>query len=102
MLGLRLVIACLFGGAITALALSAGKSEAAHPVLKAGQAVTRRHTLTLTNEASIDYRLTHHTPSLSLNQLKTAAGDRDHGRYADGWGHPLLYAVPSSRSSTAM
>ncbi len=92
MLGLRLLLACLFGAAITALALSAGLSEAAHSTLESRQAITR-HTLTQINKAVADYRLTHHALPRSLSQLKTATADGDYSRYHDGWGHPFVYAV---------
>ncbi len=92
MLGLRLLLACLFGGAIAALALSAGRNEAAHSVLGSSQAGTR-HTLTQINKAITDYRLTHHALPPSLSQLKREGGDTDYGQYPDGWGRPFLYTV---------
>lgn len=94
---LRLLLACLFGGAITALALSAGQSEAAHSILESRQATTR-HTLTQINKAIADYHLTHHTLPRSLSQLKTEAGDRDYSQYPDGWGRPFVCTVRGTHS----
>ena len=93
---LRLLLACLFGCAIMALALSAGQSEAAHSVLETRQIITR-YTLTQINKAMADYRLTHHTLPRSLSQLKTEAGDRDYSQNPDGWGHPFIYTVQGTR-----
>ena len=97
MIGLRLLLASLFGCAIMALALSTGQSEAAHSILESRQAMTR-HTLTKINKAISDHHLTHHAPPRSLSQLKTEAGGRDYSQYPDGWGRPFVYTVRGMHS----
>ena len=92
MLGLRLLLASLFGCAITAPALSAGRNEAQHLIFGRDRSVTS-YTLTQLNKAIADYRLTHHALPRSLSQLRTGVGDGDYSRLPDGWGYPISYTV---------
>ena len=89
---LRLLLACLFGGIVTALALSTGRNEAQHLVFGRDRMVTS-YTLIQINKAIADYRLTHHALPRSLSQLKTGTGDGDYSRQPDGWGRPFVYTV---------
>ena len=92
MLGLRLLLASLFGCAITAPALSAGRNEAQHLIFGRDRSVTS-YTLIQLNKAIADYRLTHHALPRSLSQLRTGVGDGDYSRLPDGWGYPISYTV---------
>lgn len=89
---LRLVIACLFGAAVTALALSAGRNEVRFSIAGERLALTS-YTLTQINKAIVAYRLKNHALPRSLSQLKTGTGDGDYSQQTDGWGRPFIYTV---------
>lgn len=92
MLGLRLLLACLFGCAIAALALSAGRNQVRFSIAGESQGITR-HSLTQINTAVVAFRLKYHTLPRSLDQLKMKTGDLYYVPETDLWGHPFVYTV---------
>lgn len=88
---LRLLVACLFGGVVAALALSAGQRAAQHSVLE----VFARRTpasLSLIVSAIDAYRQKTHSLPRSLSQVKVEQ-DSDCSQIQDGWGRPFVYIV---------
>jgi hypothetical protein len=89
----RLVIACLFGAAITALALLVGRNNVRYSIVGQNQAITR-YSLRQINTAIVAFRLKYHTLPRSLNQLKTTGGDWYYNpQTTDFWGRPFVYTV---------
>lgn len=92
LIALRLLLACLFGGAVTWTALSAGHQQARNSILEYPQQRTRQ-TLSLIVQAVDAYRERNHTLPRSLSQLKAETGNEDYSQYSDGWGRPFVYTV---------
>lgn len=88
---LRLLIAFLFGGLVTWIALSAGWREAQRSVLAIFPERTPA-SLSLIVSAVDAYRQKTHSLPRSLSQVKVGQ-DSDCSQIQDGWGHPFVYIV---------
>jgi len=88
---LRLLIAFLFGGLVTWIALSAGRREAENSILESPQRETRHVLPMIVQAVDASCQKTHSLPR-SLSQVKLGQ-DSDCSQIRDGWGRPFIYTV---------